>query len=186
MKLGKLSATTMAALMLAAAPGYVGAADTKSTTDTVKTEVKDSWITAKTKIALFSDSRVSGTQVNVETMKGVVSLRGKVDSAEAKAAAGEVAKGIDGVKSVRNDLQVVAPSAQKAVEAKDDDITKSVKSRLDKDSRFKSVDVRTDNGVVTLQGKVPSIADSARASQMARGVPGVRSVKNDIAFAEQS
>jgi hypothetical protein len=39
-------------------------------------------------------------------------LRGKVDSGEAKAAAAEIATGIEGAKSVKNDLQVVSPRPQ--------------------------------------------------------------------------
>src|SRR5712664_2059244 len=153
----------------------------KSTTQEAKTAVSDSWITSKTKIALFSDERVKGTQVSVDTMKGgVVHLRGKVDSAEAKAAAGEVAKGIEGVQSVKNDLQVVAPGTRKMVDAKDGDIDKAVKARLSKDMQVKSVDVRTDASVVTLTGEVPSIVASAKASEMARMVPGVKSVKNEL------
>jgi hyperosmotically inducible protein len=188
MHLRRLSIAVVAGLFVLAGAGQSGAADdkTKSTTEKVKTDVNDSWLTSKTKIALFADNRVSGTQINVETKSGVVSLRGTVDSAEAKAAAGEIAQGIEGVKSVRNNLQVVQPSAQKMVEAKDDDITKRVKDRLAKDARFKSVDVRTDAGVVTLQGKVNSVMDSARASEMARGVAGVRSVKNEITFQDRS
>jgi hyperosmotically inducible protein len=179
----KLSATVMMGLALAVAPTWVNAADEKkSTTEAVKTNVSDSWITSKTKIALFADSRVPGTSVNVETQKGTVFLRGKVDNDAAKAAAEEIAKGIDGVKSVKNELQVVPASEKKMVEAKDEDLTKQVKSRLQNDARLKKVDVRVDNGVVTLQGKVASIADSARASQLARGVPGVRAVKNDMTF----
>lgn len=178
-----VTATVVAGLMLAAAPAWVDAADEKkSTTSAVKETISDSWITAKTKIVLFADSRVSGTKVSVETQKGTVALRGKVDNDTAKAAAEEVAKGIDGVQSVKNELQVVPPSAQKAVEAKDDDITKQVKTRLGRDARLKSLDVRTDNGVVTLQGKVPSIMDSARASEMAREVGGVRAVRNDVTY----
>jgi hyperosmotically inducible protein len=111
---------------------------------------------------------------------GVVHLRGKVDSAEAKAAAGEVAKGIEGVQSVKNDLQVVAPGNRKMVDAKDGDIDKAVKARLSKDVQVKSVDVRTDAGVVTLTGEVPNIIASAKASEMARMVPGVKSVKNEL------
>ncbi|MGH7385472.1 MAG: BON domain-containing protein, partial [Candidatus Rokuibacteriota bacterium] len=57
-----------------------------------------------------------------------------------------------------------------------------VKNRFEKDAKLKSVDVRTDNGVVTLQGRLPSITDSARASQMAREVPGVRAVRNDTTY----
>jgi len=179
----KLSATVMMGLALAVAPTWVNAADEKkSTTEAVKTNVSDSWITSKTKIALFADSRVPGTSVNVETQKGTVFLRGKVDSDAAKSAAEEVTKGIDGVKSVKNELQVVPASEKKMVEAKDEDLTKQVKTRLHNDARLKKVDVRVDNGVVTLQGKVANIADSARASQLARGVPGVRAVKNDMTF----
>ena len=179
----KLSATVMVGLALAVAPTWVNAADEKkSTTEAVKTNVSDSWITSKAKIALFADSRVPGTSVNVETQKGTVFLRGKVDSDAAKSAAEEIAKGIDGVKSVKNELQVVPASEKKMVEAKDEDLTKQVKTRLQSDARLKKVDVRVDNGVVTLQGKVANIADSARASQLARGVPGVRAVKNDMTF----
>ena len=179
----KLSATVMMGLALAAAPAWVNAADEKkSTTEAVKTNVSDSWITSKAKIALFADSRVPGTSVNVETQKGTVYLRGKVDTDAAKQAAEEVAKGVDGVKSVKNELQVVPASDKKMVEANDEDLTKQVKTRLQNDARLKKVDVRVDNGVVTLQGKVANIDDSARASQLARSVPGVRAVKNDMTF----
>ena len=179
----KLSATVMMGLALAAAPAWVNAADEKkSTTEAVKTNVSDSWITSKAKIALFADSRVPGTSVNVETQKGTLYLRGKVDTDAAKQAAEEVAKGVDGVKSVKNELQVVPAGDKKMVEAKDEDLTKQVKTRLQNDARLKKVDVRVDNGVVTLQGKVANINDSARASQLARSVPGVRAVKNDMTF----
>jgi len=185
----KLSATVMMGLALADAPAWGTAQEKKSTTDekkstteSVKSNVSDSWITSKAKIALFADSRVPGTSVNVETQKGTIFLRGKVDSDAAKQAAEEIAKGIDGVKSVKNELQVVPASAAKAVEAKDEDLTKQVKTRFQNDARLKKVDVRVDNGVVTLQGKVANIADSARASQLARSVPGVRAVKNDMTF----
>jgi hyperosmotically inducible protein len=176
--------------LVAVAPLTAGAQDktdkavdkTKEVAKDTKVAVTDSWLTSKTKIALFSDDRVKGSQVKVETKDGVVYLRGKVDSAEAKAAAESVAKGIDGVKSVKNDLQVVSPGARKAVDAKDSDIAKAVESRLSRESDLKKIDVRADSGVVTLTGAVPTISASAKASEMARGVPGVRSVKNELTF----
>jgi hyperosmotically inducible protein len=181
--LSKLSASVVMGLALAAVPAWVGAAEEKkSTADSMKTTVSDSWITAKTKIALFADSRAPGTSVNVETAKGMVFLRGKVETADEKKAAEEIARGIEGVQAVRNELQVVPGSAKKVVEAKDDEITTQVKNRIKADPKLSSLDVRTDNGVVTLQGKVPSIMDSARASQMAREVPGVRAVRNDTTY----
>jgi hyperosmotically inducible protein len=110
-----------------------------------------------------------------------VHLRGKVDSNEAKQAAAEVAKGVEHAKSVKNDLQVVPPAARKAVDATDKDIDKVVESRLAQDAQLKKVDVRTDGGVVTLTGEVPSITAAAKASEMARKVHGVKSVKNELA-----
>jgi hyperosmotically inducible protein len=93
------TATSTAAIvmaLIAAAPPTAGAADKKAetTTQEAKTMVTDSWVTSKTKISLFADERVKGRQVSVDTAKGVVHLRGKVDSAEAKSAAGDIAKGI--------------------------------------------------------------------------------------------
>jgi hyperosmotically inducible periplasmic protein len=129
-------------------------------------------------IALFADSRAPGTSVNVDTNKGMVSLRGKVATDDEKKAAEQVARGIEGVQTVRNELKMVPGSAKKVVEAKDG-ITKQVKDCFKEAPKLKSLDVRTDNGVVTLQGKLPTIMDSARASQRAREVPDVRSVRND-------
>jgi hyperosmotically inducible protein len=190
MRYGKTMTTaTILTALLAAAPFTAGAQSkmeetkdkAKTVTQDAKTAVSDSWITSKTKIALFADERVKGREVSVDTMKGgVVHLRGKVDSTEAKAAAEEIAKGIEGVQSVKNDLQVVAPAARKMVDTKDADIDKAVKARLGKDAQVKKVDVRTDAGVVTLTGEVPNIVASAKASQMARGVAGVKSVKNEL------
>jgi hyperosmotically inducible periplasmic protein len=162
---------------------------TESTTDKVKdtTEkatgaTKDSWITSKAKIALFGDERVPGTDVQVETRDGVVTLRGKVSTAEEKRAAEEVVKGIDGVRSVRNNLQVVAVSERKAVNAEDKDVKNAVERQIKQDARLKGsdIDVRVDKGVVTLTGDVKNVGARARASEVARSVPGVRSVKNEL------
>src|SRR4029453_10100786 len=180
--------TTGAILMafVAAAPLAVGAADEKAqtTTQAAETMVSDSWLTSKTKIALFADQRVKGTQISVDTAKGVVHLRGKVDSAEAKSAASDVAQGIEGMKSVKNDLQVVAPAARQAGDVNDKDIAKDVETRPGKDSQLKKGDVRADAGVVAWTGQVATIGASAKASEMARGVHGVKSVKNELAFAK--
>lgn len=190
MRYGKtMTAATILAALLAAVPLTAGAQSkmeetkdkAKTLTQDAKTAVSDSWITSKTKIALFADERVKGTQVSVDTMKGgVVHLRGKVDSPEAKAAAAEIAKGIEGVQSVKNDLQVVAPFNRKMVDAKDEDITKAVENRFSKDTQLKKVAVRADGGVVTLTGEVLSITAAAKASEVARGVSGVKWVKNEL------
>jgi hyperosmotically inducible periplasmic protein len=152
----------------------------KGAASDVKEATGDTWITSKTKIALFADDRVKGREVSVETMNGEVYLRGKVDSEEAKTAAAEVTRGIEGVKNVKNDLQVVPASTRKAVTADDKAITKSVESRLSRDPDLKKVDVRTDAGVVVLSGQVANISAAARASEMAHKVDGVKAVKNEL------
>jgi hyperosmotically inducible periplasmic protein len=154
----------------------------KGVTHDATAAISDSWLTAKTKIALFADERVKGGPVSVETVDGTVDLRGKVDSDGAKAAAGSIAKAVDGVKSVKNDLQVVPPGDRKTVDISDKDITRQVEDRVSKEARLKKVDVRTDGGVVSLTGAVASIGASARASEVAREVPGVRSVKNELTY----
>jgi hyperosmotically inducible protein len=190
MRYGKTMTTvTILTALLAAAPLTAGAQSkmeetkdkAKVMTQDAKTAVSDTWITSKTKIALFADERVKGTQISVDTMKGgVVHLRGKVDSADAKSAAGDIAKGIEGAQSVKNDLQVVAPGNRKMVDAKDEDITKAVENRFSRDTQLKKVDVRLDAGVVTLTGEVPSIMVAAKASEVARNTPGVKWVKNEL------
>lgn len=66
----------------------------------------DAMITAKVKAALVGDSRTKAHQIDVTTNQGVVQLGGFVDSANAKATATDIAKSIEGVKSVSNGLQL--------------------------------------------------------------------------------
>jgi hyperosmotically inducible protein len=181
---------TIAALA-AGGPAYAQGTMTdkaKTMTQEAKTGVSDSWLTSKTKIALFSDDRVKGRQVHVETKGGVVYLRGKVDTADAKTAATEVTKGIEGVKDVKNELQVVAPSARAAVDADDKVIYKNVEQKFKQDPQLKNakIDAKVEAGVVILTGEVKNIDTSARASEVARNVAGVRYVKNDLTFASSS
>jgi osmotically-inducible protein OsmY len=152
----------------------------------VKTGVTDSWITSKIKIALFADPRVEGHEVHVVTKSGVVTLRGKVDSAEARTVAGDITKSSEHVKGVRNELQVVGHANRSEVAANDKDIARNVQTRFNRDARLKAVNVGVNDGVVSLSGEVKSIDASAKASEMARGVAGVRSVKNDLTYASRS
>src|SRR5262245_16189785 len=66
----------------------------------------DTAITAKVKTALAGDPRTKAHQINIETHEGVVQLSGFVDTAEAKSTAGELARAVDNVRSVDNELDV--------------------------------------------------------------------------------
>ncbi|MGW8312792.1 MAG: BON domain-containing protein [Desulfuromonadales bacterium] len=66
----------------------------------------DSIITTKVKAAIFDEPTLKSLQIEVETYKGVVQLSGFVDSSASVVKAGEVASKVEGVKSVKNDLNV--------------------------------------------------------------------------------
>jgi len=68
--------------------------------------IDDSVITTKIKSQLATDDFLKSFQISVESRKGIAQLSGFVDSQKAVDRAGQIARGVDGVKSVRNDLIV--------------------------------------------------------------------------------
>ena len=68
--------------------------------------VDDAVITTKVKAAIFNEPNLKSTEINVETYKGVVQLSGFVSSSTSAARATELARGVKGVVSVRNDLRL--------------------------------------------------------------------------------
>jgi len=68
--------------------------------------VDDSVITTKVKSQLAADDFLKSFEISVETYKGIVQLSGFVGSQQAVDKAGEIARGVQGVKSVENDLNV--------------------------------------------------------------------------------
>jgi hyperosmotically inducible protein len=80
---------------------------------TVKTDsheakdfVDDGAITSKVKAALAGDPRTKAHQINVETSGGAVQLSGFVNNSEAKSTAEELARAVEHVKSVNNEIDV--------------------------------------------------------------------------------
>ncbi|HEX9156738.1 MAG TPA: BON domain-containing protein [Syntrophales bacterium] len=84
---------------------FVGCASTPTREGTGE-YVEDSAITTKVKAAILAESSLKVFQINVETFKGEVQLSGFVDSSKSVSKAGEVARGVTGVKSVKNSLIV--------------------------------------------------------------------------------
>jgi osmotically-inducible protein OsmY len=75
--------------------------------ETVSSGTAGAALTTKVKTALASDAGLSTmTNIDVDSKDGVVTLKGKVDSADMKKKAGDVAKKVSGVKSVKNELKV--------------------------------------------------------------------------------
>lgn len=143
----------------------------------------DSWITLKTKLALLTGSDVSGTEINVDTVNGRVTLHGKVGSVEEKNRATEVARRIDGTAEVRNLLQVVSATRKPAMNERDEEIKKRAEAALEKNTDLRSshIEVQSvNNGVVLIAGKATSLSDHLAAVQTVRGVAGVRRVETEV------
>jgi len=68
--------------------------------------VDDTTITTKVKAAIFDEPTLKSLQITVVTFKGEVQLSGFVDNAQSVKKAGEVARTVKGVTSVKNDLIV--------------------------------------------------------------------------------
>ena len=68
--------------------------------------IDDTMITGKVKAAVLNEPTLKSAEINVETFKGVVQLSGFVSSQAAINKAIEVARSVNGVKSVKNDMRV--------------------------------------------------------------------------------
>ncbi len=68
--------------------------------------VDDTVITTKVKAAVFNEPSLKSAEINVETFKGVVQLSGFVSSQADINKAVEVARGVNGVKSVKHDMRL--------------------------------------------------------------------------------
>jgi osmotically-inducible protein OsmY len=68
--------------------------------------VDDTVITSKVKAEIFNEPSLKSAEINVETFKGVVQLSGFVNSREDMNKAAQVARGVKGVVSVKNDMRL--------------------------------------------------------------------------------
>ena len=162
---------------------FLGCAATKTSQSTGE-YVDDTTITTKVKAAIFEDPTLKTLQITVVTFKGEVQLSGFVDSAQSVTKAGQVARSVKGVTSVKNDLVVKATDASQSPGEYLDDttITTKVKAAIVGDPTLKSlqIGVTTRNGVVQLSGFVDSAQSVTKAGEVARSIKGVTSVQNDL------
>jgi osmotically-inducible protein OsmY len=153
---------------------------------------KDAFITGKLEATYLLNRHLNVFTIHPETTKGVVHLTGTVESDIDRDLAGELAKGIDGVVSVKNDLVVKSGSSQ-AGKGSDsgrtfgtfvDDATTTamVKIKLLADPNVKGlkIAVETRGDIVTLSGRVGSAEQKQLAEQLARNTGDVKQVRNEL------
>ena len=165
---------------LAAALVFAGVAAAQADT-------KDAWLTTKAKIALLTTDGVSATAVNVDTVDGRMTIHGKVATAAEKAKAEQTVRQLDGVKDVKNLLQVVPEDQQKRVDAKDSDIKDHVEASLKAAKTMDDINVASVNkGIVLLSGKTASLGQKLLVIERVYTVAGVRGVSSEIETVENN
>jgi osmotically-inducible protein OsmY len=102
MRLANRFVTFISVILLASVLGCAGTATKEGTGE----YVDDTVITTKVKAAIFNEPSLKSAEINVETFKGTVQLSGFVNSRADINKAVEVARGVKGVKSVKNDMRL--------------------------------------------------------------------------------
>lgn len=162
-------------LMLSACAGTGGQRSTGQAVD-------DTVLLTRVKSALVGNPQTKAHQIDIEVYQGDVQLNGFVDTEAAKSTATVVTKNVEGVKAVRNNLQLRAANRSAGEVVDDGLITARVKAALVGDPRTKAhqIEVTTNNGVVQLGGFVDKAEARSLAAQLAGSVNGVSSVSNGI------
>ena len=101
----KLRTPLAAAITAAALLSTVGCAVTRGQ-ETVGAYIDDATITTQIKGRFIENKVVDAASIQVETLNGTVMLSGFAKSAAEKSTAETIARGVNGVKSVRNELSI--------------------------------------------------------------------------------
>jgi osmotically-inducible protein OsmY len=101
----KLSALIVCLGALATVGGMTGCAGDRYTQSTGE-RIDDTADSSRVRKALGADTQYKYADVNVQTFKGVVQLSGFVNSRDQKNRAGDLAKKVEGIKEVQNNITV--------------------------------------------------------------------------------
>jgi len=166
-------AAAAAALLLATAVGAC------STTQPPSVQIDDARIHTELTARLASDDDTSPASIDINVSEGVVHLTGAVETTAARDEAGRIARSVEGVREVINNISV--GSEQTLGEKVDDaSVTARVKAKLAASSQLNpfNIQVNTVDGVVSLTGRVNDQTEKAEAERLARETEGVRRVRN--------
>jgi hyperosmotically inducible protein len=120
--------------------------------------------------------------IKTQSRDGAVTLTGTVANSSQKSLAQDTVENLPGVKSVDNQLKV---NGKQPAEHSDDWISTKVKLALlfHRNVSAAKTTVYVKNGVVTLQGEAPNLAEKELTTEYAKDVDHVRSVRNEMTVA---
>ncbi|OQW32807.1 MAG: hypothetical protein A4E19_05480 [Nitrospira sp. SG-bin1] len=133
------------------------------------------------KLALMADPKLFHYDIEAENDQQTVTLTGRVSTEEEKTAATEITQAVQGVKTVVNKLAVEKDLAKALVKKQDEILTALIKDRFSKSATLKAAnfEVKTEDGIVQLNGTVRFQVIALEAAEAARQVPGVRAVNTE-------
>jgi osmotically-inducible protein OsmY len=174
-----LKTHTKNALLLTLAMALIGGVGCASTRTTGE-QLDDAGITSKITAKLTSDPEINPFNIDVDTLDGVVTLRGEVEKEKARTEAEHHARSTKGVVEVKNDIRVVSEAAEDDESGSDAWITTKIKAKITGDSDLSpfNINVDTKDGVVTLRGAVKSAGSKQEAGRIASDTSGVVRVDN--------
>ncbi len=144
-----------------------------------KKPVRSAMVTAK--LALMADPHLFPYEIEVDAKDKDLVLLGKVAHESDKRVATDIVRCLEGVHAVENRLKIESDAAHGLVGERDKVITQLVKERFEKSKTLQSIkfDVKTEDGIVTLNGTTRFQIIVLEAAQAARQVPGVRAVNTE-------
>lgn len=155
----------------------------------------DEWIATAVRGSLLMHKHVSLIDTQVEVKEAIVTLTGLAANDAEKALAAQYAADVKGVKQVENNIKVVAsgdapakPDRSLSEKIDDATITARLKFALSVHRATSALrtEVKTENGVVTLQGEAKNPAEKVLVTKLAMNIAGVRDVRNEMVIKTSS
>jgi osmotically-inducible protein OsmY len=184
---------TLAGETVAGLPGVKRVDNKLEEKDGVPAAKSDAWLITKVKTTLLFHSNVNAIGTEVLAENGIITLRGEATSVAQKDLTTEYVMDVEGVTKVNNEMTVVdaAKTEKSAVTKKadtmgeaidDTSITALVKVTLlnHRSTSALKTTVKTEKGVVTLEGNASSAAAKDLAGKFASDVRGVKKVINNM------
>ncbi len=132
---------------------------------------------------------LKSVSVSQDRDKGIVTLGGQVASDGDKAQAESLAKSLAGTQVVANQIAVVPVGGEAEAKVVNADLDKGIEMNLDaalvQNKMHDNVKYAVKSGVVTLTGEVNSQQQRDDAERVAKGVPNVQQVVNDLQVKNQ-
>ncbi len=140
-------------------------------------QITDQAVSDAVEDQLIEDSAIRSNSLDIRTQDGIVTMTGQVDNLLTKDRAERIARTVKGVRGVIDRVRV-----QPSGTIRDQELRRNVNNALLMDPAAESfeIDVKAQNGKVSLDGTVDSWQEKELAATVAKGVKGVRKLDNEI------